>query len=54
MLFVVGIVIVYGSVLYGFVMSHGQLLALWQPFEILIIVGASHGPKRYSEATMAA
>lgn len=43
MLFVVGIVIVFGSVLYGFVMSHGQLLALWQPFEILIIVGAAFG-----------
>ena len=37
------IVIVFGSVLYGFVMSHGQLLALWQPFEILIIVGAAFG-----------
>ena len=43
MLFVLGIVIVFGSVLYGFVMSHGQLLALWQPFEILIIVGAAFG-----------
>ena len=43
MLFVVGIVIVFGSVLYGYVMSHGQLLALWQPFEILIIVGAAFG-----------
>lgn len=43
MLFVAGIAIVFGSVLYGYVMSHGQLLALWQPFEILIIVGAAFG-----------
>lgn len=43
MLFLVGLFIVFGSVLYGYVMSHGQLLALWQPFEILIIVGSSFG-----------
>jgi len=43
MLFVLGVVIVFGSVLYGYVMSHGQLLALWQPFEVLIIVGAAVG-----------
>ncbi|WP_028295018.1 flagellar motor stator protein MotA [Oceanobacter kriegii] len=43
MLFLLGVIIVFGSVLYGFVMSHGQLLALWQPFEILIIVGAAVG-----------
>ncbi len=43
MLFIVGLLIVFGSVLYGFVMSHGQLMALWQPFEILIICGAAFG-----------
>ncbi|KZZ48047.1 MAG: flagellar motor stator protein MotA [Saccharospirillaceae bacterium] len=43
MLFLIGLFIVFGSVLYGYVMSHGQLLALWQPFEILIIVGAAFG-----------
>ncbi|MCY0964358.1 flagellar motor stator protein MotA [Parathalassolituus penaei] len=43
MLFLIGMLIVFGSVLYGFVMSHGQLLALWQPFEVLIIVGAALG-----------
>lgn len=43
MLFLIGMVIVFGSVLFGFVMSHGQLLALWQPFEVLIIVGAALG-----------
>ncbi|WP_419813267.1 flagellar motor stator protein MotA [Bacterioplanoides sp.] len=43
MLFLIGLFVVFGSVLYGYVMSHGQLLALWQPFEILIIVGAAFG-----------
>lgn len=43
MLFLIGLIIVFGSVLYGYVMSHGNLLALWQPFEILIIVGAAFG-----------
>lgn len=43
MLFVLGLLMVFGSVLFGFVMSHGQLLALWQPFEVLIIVGAAGG-----------
>ncbi|MDF1762425.1 MAG: flagellar motor stator protein MotA [Oleibacter sp.] len=43
MLFVLGLLIVFGSVSYGFVMAEGQLLTLWQPFEILIIVGAALG-----------
>ena len=43
MLFLIGLFVVFGSVLYGYVMSHGQLLALWQPFEILIIVGSAFG-----------
>lgn len=43
MLFFVGLFIVFGSVLYGYVMSHGQILALWQPFEVLIITGAAFG-----------
>ena len=43
MLFFIGLFIVFGSVLYGYVMSHGNLLALWQPFEILIICGAAFG-----------
>lgn len=43
MLFVLGLIIVFGSVLVGFVMSDGKLLALWQPFEILIIVGGASG-----------
>lgn len=43
MLFFIGLFIVFGSVLYGYVMSHGELMALWQPFEILIIVGSAFG-----------
>ena len=43
MLFLLGILIVAGSVFYGFVMSDGRLLALWQPFEILIIIGGAGG-----------
>lgn len=39
----IGILIVFGSVAGGFVLSHGQLLALWQPFELLIIGGAAGG-----------
>ncbi len=43
MLFIIGIVVVVASVLGGYVLSHGELLALWQPFEILIIGGAAFG-----------
>lgn len=43
MLFILGMLIVFGSVLFGFSMSHGQLLALWQPYEVLIIIGAAFG-----------
>ena len=43
MLFIIGIIVVFGSVGWGFVLSHGQLAALWQPFEILIIMGAATG-----------
>ena len=43
MLFIIGIIVVFGSVGWGFVLSHGQLAALWQPFEILIIMGAAIG-----------
>ncbi|RRJ82323.1 flagellar motor stator protein MotA [Aestuariirhabdus litorea] len=43
MLKLLGILIVIASVLGGFVLSHGKLLALWQPFELLIIGGAALG-----------
>lgn len=41
--FILGSLIVLGCVAGGFVLSHGQLLALWQPYELLIIGGAAFG-----------
>lgn len=40
---IVGSLIVWGSILGGFVLSGGQLLALFQPYEVLVISGASFG-----------
>jgi len=40
---IVGFLIVISSVMGGYVLSHGQLLALWQPFELLIIAGGALG-----------
>ncbi|MGI0118002.1 flagellar motor stator protein MotA [Zooshikella sp. RANM57] len=40
---ILGFIIVLGSVLGGYVLSHGELMALWQPYELLIIAGASIG-----------
>ena len=38
-----GAFIVVAAVLGGYVLSHGELAALWQPFEVLIIGGAAFG-----------
>lgn len=38
-----GIIIVIGCVFGGYVLSHGNLVALWQPFELLIIGGGAFG-----------
>jgi len=40
---IIGLAIVFGSVFGGFVLSHGKMLALWQPFELLILCGAAFG-----------
>jgi chemotaxis protein MotA len=40
---ILGFLIVIGSVIGGYVLSHGHLLALWQPFELMIIGGAALG-----------
>jgi len=40
---VLGAFIVVAAVLGGYVLSHGELAALWQPFELLIIGGAALG-----------
>jgi len=43
MKFIIGVVVVLASVGGGFILSHGHLAALWQPFELLIIGGAAFG-----------
>ena len=43
MLIIIGSIIVLACVAGGFVLSHGELMALWQPFELLIIGGAAFG-----------
>lgn len=43
MLILVGFVVVFLSVIGGFLGSHGKLGALWQPFEFVIIGGAAIG-----------
>lgn len=41
--FIVGLIIVISSVLGGYVLAHGQLVLLLQPYEFLIIGGAAVG-----------
>lgn len=43
MLIIIGLITVVASVLGGYVLAHGELMALWQPFEVLIIGGAAVG-----------
>jgi chemotaxis protein MotA len=43
MLVIIGSIVVLISVLGGYVLSHGTLGALWQPYELLIIFGAAVG-----------
>ncbi|MET1256625.1 flagellar motor stator protein MotA [Aliikangiella maris] len=53
----IGVIIVLSAVLGGYVLSHGEIAALWQPFELLIIGGAALGafiianPGKVSKAT---
>jgi chemotaxis protein MotA len=42
MLFIIGLLVVIGSVLGGY-MPHGDVAVLWQPLEVLIICGAALG-----------
>ena len=42
MFFIIGIVVVFGSVLGGY-LPHGSFAVLMQPFEVLIICGAALG-----------
>jgi len=43
MLVIIGYIVVVGSVLGGFMAHGGNLKALWQPFELVIIGGAAFG-----------
>ncbi len=43
MLQIIGSIVVLGCVLGGFVAEGGHILALWHPFEIVIIVGSALG-----------
>ncbi len=43
MFFVIGAVIVFASVIGGYMAPGGHLSVLWQPFEFVIILGASIG-----------
>jgi chemotaxis protein MotA len=40
---IIGIVIVFGSVIGGYLMEHGNLRVLLQPAELVVIGGASIG-----------
>ncbi len=40
---IIGIAVVFGAILAGYLMEHGQLLVLVQPAEFIIILGASLG-----------
>ncbi len=43
MLIIIGFIIVLACVAGGFVLSHGNLASLWQPYELLIIGGSAFG-----------
>ncbi|MAL97530.1 flagellar motor stator protein MotA [Hydrocarboniclastica marina] len=43
MTIIFGSLLVIASVVGGYVLSHGQMAALWQPYEVLIIGGAALG-----------
>src|SRR5712671_6694911 len=43
MLAILGIVIVFGAIIGGYLMEHGKLLVLMQPAEFVIIFGAAIG-----------
>ena len=40
---VIGYVVLIACVLGGYLMAHGELMALWQPAELVIIGGAALG-----------
>jgi chemotaxis protein MotA len=40
---IIGVVVVFGCVVTGFVLEGGHIGALWQPLELLILLGAAFG-----------
>ena len=40
---IIGIIVVFGSVLGGFILSGGKFMALIHPFEVMIMGGAAPG-----------
>ncbi len=40
---IIGIVVVFGSILAGYLMEHGNMKVLVQPAELIIIAGAAAG-----------
>jgi len=40
---IIGILIVFGAIIGGFLMEHGKLMVLVQPAEVLIICGSALG-----------
>jgi len=51
MLLIIGSIVVLACVAGGYVLSHGNLAALWQPYEVLIICGAAFGAFLISNPT---
>ncbi len=43
MKFLVGLILTIGCIFGGYVLSHGHMAALWQPFELMIIGGGAFG-----------
>jgi chemotaxis protein MotA len=43
MFVIIGFIVVFGSVIGGYVLHHGELAVLWQPTELIIIGGAAVG-----------
>ncbi len=41
--FLIGLLVVFGSVVVGYTMHYGDLRLLWQPNELVIIIGAAAG-----------
>lgn len=49
---IIGIVIIMASVIGGYLMEHGKLAALWQPIELLILIGCAMGAMVISNSAM--